>query len=89
MEQQISSARIDAMVATAFNLATADEPSIRRVHPSGMTPAIASTLTNAVRAGWIESYAGRLHAGDLKRHDPLLYGAIETQRALDQLGHSF
>jgi hypothetical protein len=81
--------RINALVATAFNLAAADEPSLRSVHPGGMTPAIADSLPKSVKAGWIESYAQRLHAGELKKHEPLLYGAVDVQCALDQLGHSF
>jgi hypothetical protein len=53
-----------------------------------MSPAVAQGLPAPVKAAWVESYARRLHAGELKKHEPLLYSAIDAQTALDQLGRS-
>lgn len=82
---EITSSRIDAMVATAFNIAAADEPAIRRDHPNGMSPAIAAALPKSVRLGWLESYLRRLERGSLKKHEPLLYGQQDVERAIKAL----
>lgn len=77
--------RINCLIASAFNLAAADEPSLRSAHPNGMFPAHAASLPVSVRVGWVENYLTRLHRGDLKKHEPLMYGAMDAQEALDRL----
>jgi hypothetical protein len=83
----MTDAKINAIVASAFNLAAAEEPSIRRVHPNGMTPAIAATLPKSVRLGWVESYEQRINrftpAEQEKRG--FIYGVSDVYAALAAL----
>jgi hypothetical protein len=74
--------RINSLIATAFNLAAASDPSLKRVHPSGMSPAVADKLPRAVRIGWIESYLRRYHSGQFATPP---YSGLEAQSALDLL----
>lgn len=83
----LTDAKINAIVASAFNLAAADEPSLRRLHPNGMTPAMAANLPKGVRLGWVESYEQRVNrftpAEQKKRG--FLYGTEDVYAALARL----
>lgn len=78
----LNSHRVDAIIASAYNLAAADDPSLRRLHPNGMRPAEAAQLPNAVRVGWIESYAQRLNRTTPAEQRGFLFHLAEVYEAL-------
>lgn len=81
VDRALTPALVDAMVASAYNVAAAKHPELRSAHPAGMSPAIAATLPRAVRAGWLESYLdNHIHRGE-----DCLFTAVEVQAALDAL----
>lgn len=82
--------KINAIVASAFNLAAAERPELRSSHPNGMRAADAAMLHHSVRLGWCESYADRMNrlTAAAREKALFLFTPAEVQEAIDALSDS-
>jgi hypothetical protein len=83
---EMTQSRIAAVVATAFNIAAAQDATLRQKHQNGMSPATAEALPRDLKTALLEVYADRINRGEYKQHEPLLYGAGDAQAAIAALG---
>ena len=75
---EITPERVDAFVASGFNVTAARTPTMRADYPNGMTPADARGLSKEQRLHWLIKYRDHVITD---RH--ALYTRDEVQSALD------